>query len=103
MKIKCLYFFSILLILISCDHSNKAEQHIIFTQGIITQIEANFKYSNKFTYNYTYVYYLSRKTPFIGVQKNSKLIFSEDEPVIISVSKMDSLDSFIESRGIINK
>ena len=103
MNFKNFFFLSFLILLISCNSSKKTDDDVVFVQGVIVRVETIFKYSNKFDFVYTYLYYLSRNEPLIGIEKNSKLVFVENEPVIISVLKNDSLNSFIEGRGVIDK
>jgi hypothetical protein len=50
-----------------------------------------------------YIYNLNLAEPQIGIEKNSELMYSEDDLVTIMVHKKDSTKSFIGYRGIVDQ
>ncbi|WP_299782727.1 hypothetical protein [uncultured Formosa sp.] len=73
------------------------------TQGIITEIENGFSYSEKFKKTYHYAYGTQSDIKLFGIEKNSDLILNVNDPIIVLVKKNDRTKTFIAQRGIINK
>ena len=97
------------LILTSC-RNEKSESKTDFnesdftqTQGIITEIETDFSYTEKFIRTYHYAYGTESDQKLFGIEKNSDLILNVDDPIIVLVKKTDQTKTFIAQRGIINK
>lgn len=74
-------------------------------QGIVLMIdpsEENESSSNT-ERNIYYVYNLNLKEPLLGVERNSELMFNEDDLVTVMVNKNDQDISFINQRGMIDQ
>ncbi|MFB9053600.1 hypothetical protein ACFFVB_10985 [Formosa undariae] len=97
------------LILSSCGKGNSYsktdfnESDFTQTQGIITEIENVFSYSEKFKRTYHYAYATESDTKLYGIEKKSDLILNVDDPIIVLVNKTDRTKTYIAQRGIINK
>lgn len=50
-----------------------------------------------------YIYNLNLAKPLIGVEKDSELMYDEDDLVTVMVHKKDSAESFIGYRGIVDQ
>ncbi|MGY5848753.1 hypothetical protein ACW6QP_15185 [Salegentibacter sp. HM20] len=101
-------FILILVVLSSCGNeknnmeTNLDESNFIRTQGLITEIETHFNYTEKFKRTYHYVYGGVSKTKRDGTE-NTDLILNVGDPVIVMVNKTDQNETFIAHRGIIDK
>ena len=97
------------LILTSCrnEESNSKtdfnESDFTQTQGIVTEIETDFSYTEKFKRTYHYAYGTESNQKLFGTEKNSDLILDVNDPIIILVKKTDRTKTFIAQRGIVNK
>jgi|SRR5690554_1061722 len=97
------------IIFTSCGKGNSDpktdfnESDFTQTQGIITEIETRFSYSEKFKRTYLYAYGNESDTKLIGIEKNSDLILNVGDPIIVLVKKTDRTITYIAQRGIINK
>lgn len=97
------------IIFTSCGKGNSDpktdfnESDFTQTQGIITEIETGFSYSEKFKRTYLYAYGNESDTKLIGIEKNSDLILNVGDPIIVLVKKTDRTITYIAQRGIINK
>jgi len=97
------------IIFTSCGKGNSDpktdfnESDFTQTQGIITEIETGFSYSEKFKRTYLYAYGNESDTKLIGIEKNSDLIINVGDPIIVLVKKTDRTITYIAQRGIINK
>ena len=102
-------FILLLLVLSSCgkvksdSQTDLNESDFTQAQGLITKIETDFSYSEKFKRTYHYVYGSESELKLYGIEKNSELILNENDPIIVLTNKTDRTKSYISQRGIINK
>jgi len=121
MKIKPLFTILLTSLLLFCCKEKDSEKNNIVgqsnseeykeedykkVQGVILKKVTRYKRSFFDSYkkgDIYYIYNLDLDEPQIGVEKNSELMFYEDDIVAVMVNKYDSSVSFIGHRGIVDQ
>ncbi|PVW16296.1 hypothetical protein [Marixanthomonas spongiae] len=107
--IKTISLIILTLIIISCNNQddnkkfNSQNYDYFIVQGLILDTETNFSYTQKFKRKYRYIYGYNSDNIKIGLEKNSDLVFSNQESILVGINKLDTSKSIILQRGVINK